>query len=350
MRSRAQRAVPVTRADIFVSPLAGGAGDRCVLTHHAKSSDLFAINCFPLSQPVADVNRQDFAFEMPLPPRPTRGGLVIRHALRPAPGGIPAGLRVTRVRGSDPPVLSVRVLLTGDPTHPGAPLPTGFAGSIWAGWANDPTPMTHVRVHVTGAVIRNALQRVQPISPKACGDGSACDTDADCSASGDACMGAGAIKAWQLQVGVDGEWTELPGLESVSTGDVVPEEIVYDQYLPRHGALRLQLDGVARECITTMFGKSLLTDIQELGLGIGIECLNSTEHSVGTIDVSYPGPDFGSNGSGSDYETVTSGGEGGACSTTTDQACVVDADCPGIESCVTQGGAAALRYRIEKLP
>jgi hypothetical protein len=29
---------------------------------------------------------------------------------------------------------------------------------------------------------------------------------------------------------------------------------------------------------------------------------------------------------------------------------VVDEDCPGIESCVAEGGAVALRYRIEKLP
>ena len=350
-RSPRSHAVPATRADIFVSPLAGGAGDRCVLTHHQNSGALFQVNCYPLSEPLANVNGRDFAFDLPLPPRPRFGRLAIRQVVYPAPGGVSARLRILPVRDREsPPHLWVRVLLTGDPRHPNDPLPTGFAGSIWAGWWNDPTPMTHIRVHVTGAVIRNALQRVQPISPRACSDdGAPCDSDADC-ASGGACQGAGAIKAWQLQAGVNGEWRELPGLESVSTGDVVPEDLVYDQYLPVDGALDLVMDGTARECITTMFGKSLLTDIQELGLGTGIECLNSTEHGVGRIDVSYPGPDFGSGGSAADYETATSGGEGGACSTTTSQSCVIDADCPGIETCVTQGGAAALRYRIEKLP
>jgi hypothetical protein len=344
-------AVPATRADIFVSPLAGGAGDRCVLTHQPSANALFAINCFPLSQPVANVNHEDFVFDLPLPPKPRHGRLAIRQSVYPAPGGISARLQIDRVPDHENPHLSVRVLLTGDPERPNAPLPTGFAGSIWAGWWNDPTPMTHVRVHVTGAVIRNALQRVTPISSKACAnDGSPCDTTADCGASGGECLGAGAIKAWQLQAGVNGEWRELPGLQNVSAGDVVPEDIRYDQYLPADGVLNLVMDGTARECITTMFGKSLGTDIQELGLSTGIECLNSTEHSVGRIDVSYPGPDFGSGGSHQDYETVTSGGEGGTCSTTTGQQCVIDADCPGIESCVTQGGAGALRYQIEKLP
>ena len=51
-----------------------------------------------------------------------------------------------------------------------------------------------------------------------------------------------------------------------------------------------------------------------------------------------------------DYETVSSGGEGGSCSVTTANLCVVDADCPSGESCITTGGAVSLRYRIERIP
>jgi hypothetical protein len=346
---RDRRAVPATRADVYVSADAGGAGDRCILTHQPDPNDLFDTECFPLSQPVAQVNRQDFAFDLPLPPRPRHGMLVTRRELRPAPGGVPARLRVKPLLWGPSPHLEVRVLLTGDPKHPDAPLPTGFAGSLWAGWRNDPTRLTHIRVEITGAVIRNALQRVHPISPRLCSVGHApCETNADCAAG--VCRGAGTAKAWHLQVAADGHWTELAGLESVSAGDVIPQSIRYDEYLPADGALHLEMDGVARECVTSMFGKSLNTDILELGLTNGIACLNSTEHSAGRIDVRYPGPDFGSGAGVADYESVSSGGEGGHCSATSLQQCVVDEDCPGIESCVAEGGAVALRYRIEKLP
>ena len=51
-----------------------------------------------------------------------------------------------------------------------------------------------------------------------------------------------------------------------------------------------------------------------------------------------------------DYETVSTGGEGGNCSMSTALQCVVDGDCPSGETCVTTGGAFSLRYRIERLP
>jgi hypothetical protein len=46
---------------------------------------------------------------------------------------------------------------------------------------------------------------------------------------------------------------------------------------------------------------------------------------------------------------VSTGGEGGHCSTSTALLCTVDADCPSGESCVTTGGAFTLRYRVERL-
>ena len=274
----------------------------------------------------------------------------MRRTEHPAPGGTAARVLVTPFVDDPSPHLHVRVFLTGDPKHPGPPLPTGYAGTLWAGWDNDATPLKHVRVVLTGVSIRNALQRVEPISPRLCSaTGDPCDTDADCGSDGGSCYGAGPVKAWQLQVGVNGEWNELGGLDSVSTGDVIPQSVVVDQYLPLDAALHIEMDGAARECITTMFGKSLGTDIVELGLSTGIECLNSTEHSPGRIDISYPGPDFGGLPMGRSYETPSSGGEGGHCAATPSLPCVVNGDCP-CDSCVTTGAAAALRYRIKTPP
>jgi hypothetical protein len=351
-----RRAVPATRVDIYVSADGGGAGDRCILTHQLDPNSLFATQCFPLSQPVAALNSRDFEFDVPLPPAPVHGRwwvrhhrLLVRRLLRPAPGGVAARLTIERHLDDEAPHLHVRVHLAPDPRHPDAPLPTGFAGTLWAGWPDVPAHLTHVRVHLKAIEIRNALQLSQPIAPAACvPSGASCSTDAECGAGGQ-CLGVGPVKAWHLQAAVNGEWQELQGLDDVSTGDVVPQDVVFDQYLPPDGVLRLQVDGAARECVTSMYGKSLGDDLLELGLSHGIDCLNSTEHSPGTVDVTYPGPDFGAGGHGAAYVTPSQGGVGGVCSSSTDQACLVDADCPTGETCNVRGGAMAVRYWIERV-
>jgi hypothetical protein len=350
--SRSLRAtpVPVTRADIYVSPDGGGAGDRCILSHSPSPTDLLATECYPLSQPVAPINDYDFSFDMPVPPRPERGGLKWLKVLYPAPGGRQARLKVRR-RLLDPvPHLEVTVRMTR-PVRGG--MPTGFAGTIVAGWRHDPTPLTHVRVTVESAVINNALQLATPIAPRTCSVNTSvpCTTAADCPSSGEQCWGLGPVKAWHVEAAANGEWQELEGLDSVDTGDVVPQTIVYDQYLPAGGAVRIQSDGVARECVDTLYDKSIATDLAAFGFTKGLACLNSTAHGAGQIDVTYPGPDFGAGPGGStEYETASTGGQGGHCSGATTQLCTVGADCPMGESCVTTGGAFSLRYRIERLP
>jgi hypothetical protein len=158
------------------------------------------------------------------------------------------------------------------------------------------------------------------------------------------------VKSWVLQAAINGEWQELTGLDVVNTSDVIPEALVYDQYLPAIGAVHLEATGAAHECVDTLYGKSLATNLSKYGFTKGLACLNSTAHPPGTLDLSYPGPDFGAGGGGSmDYETVSNGGQGGHCSTTTGLVCVVNEDCPSPESCVTTGGAFSLRYRIERL-
>jgi hypothetical protein len=340
-------AVPVVQADVYVSADGGGAGDRCILTHLSSSLGLLSTECFPLAEPVAPINASNFVFDLPLPPRPAGGRFAWRLISRPAPGGRAARLRVTRRLRAAAPYLRVKVLMR---RRVRGEFPTGFAGTIIGGWMNDPAPLTHVRVTVQAAVINNDLQLATPIAPKQCEtSGNPCDTAADC-ASGEACLGTGPVQGWFLQAAVNGEWQRLTGLDTATTGSVLAQDLVYDQYLPPDGGVRVVANGAARECVDTMYGKSLATDIAELGFTNGTTCLASTSHNAGTVDVSYAGPDFGAPTGSADYETPGTGGEGGTCSLTTGTSCVVDADCPSGESCITTGGAFSLRYRIERVP
>ena len=61
---------PATRTDVWISPNGGGAGDKCIATHQASPFSLFAVDCYPLSQPLANVSSSNFEFDIPLLPRP----------------------------------------------------------------------------------------------------------------------------------------------------------------------------------------------------------------------------------------------------------------------------------------
>ncbi len=319
--------VPATRADIYVSDQAGGAGDRCIIRHEAMDLDLLSVECFPLAQPVATLNTRDFVFDVPLPPRPAGTHTAFfRVVTYPAPGGSAARLHVRRRLGDGSPHLQVTVRLAH---KNGGVLPTGFAGTLFTGWRNDPGPLVHVRVTLNELVVNNALQPATPTVPRTCSSNDApCATAADCP-SGDSCFGAGPVKSWRMQAAVNGEWQELVGLETVDTGETVPEGLVYDQYLPPDGVVHLQLDGRSQECIDTMYGKSLASGLMELGFSKGVACLASEARSPGDLDVTYPGPDFGAGPGGvMDYETSSSGGAGGHCSTNIKLPCPVHPDLP----------------------
>src|SRR5262245_39464591 len=280
---RKARAVPVTKADVYVSPEGGGAGDRCVVTHHASELDQLGIECFPLAQQLAQINKQDFVFDLPLPPRPAGGRARWQVVDRPAPGGVAARSRIRRrLRGTNP-HLEVRILMS---RRVRGQLPTGFAGTFVAGWDQGSKAMTHVRMTLTGVVIKNALKPSQPVVPRTCSTSTAtaCATDADCPA-GESCFGLGNVPGWVMQVAMNGEWRQLPGLAGVQGPTVVPYDLVLDQYLPPDGTLRLQADGFSRECIDAMYGTSLAFGLQQLGLVKGLQCLASTAHRPGSIDV-----------------------------------------------------------------
>jgi hypothetical protein len=357
-KRRGAKAVPVTIADVWVSPDGGGAGDNCVLTHQATDAAQLAIQCWPLRQPVAHINAQDFTFTLPLPPRPTKSSKP-RWRLLPPPASIdqteaygdtPARVRVRKLAGPNP-ALGVTIRTTKKVR---GKLPTGFAGRFVAGWNDRKASLTHVRVTVSAVLVDNALQRVQPIAPRTCSVtvAMACDTNADCP-SGESCLGAGPVKGWNGQAAVNGEWRRFSGsdLDQVVDGSVVPQSIVLEQYLPADGNIRIQADAYAHDCIDTVYATSLADSLVRFGLNKGIVCLGAgTAHFGGEIDMTYPGPDFGAGtGGGQTYETRSSGGEGGTCSATTAMLCVADADCPTGETCNTTGGAFRLRYTIEKL-
>jgi len=339
-------AVPVTRTDIFISSYAGGAGDRCVVQHLANPLQALNTECYPLGQPhaVSHLNERDFEFDVPLPPKPPGGRATWHAEERPAPGGVAAAVDVAAHEDDTPPHLSVSVRLTQATV---AGVPTGYAGTLLAGWSNDATPLTHVRVSVEAVAIHNPLQRARPVVPRVCsGSHADCQTAADCP-SGQVCSGVGPVKRWRLQASVNGEWQELSGLESVSAGDVIPQTVVFDQYLPAEGQVQIHADGAAEDCINAVMGRSLKQDLSEIGFGDGLNCILSSPHETGNVDVTYAAPTFGA--SDTVYETRSAGGEGGNCSTTTDQLCVVDADCPSGELCTRTGGSFSLRYRIESV-
>ena len=95
----------------------------------------------------------------------------------PASKEILVTLPPTRVFDPEP-HLEVTVRMTR--TVRGA-LPTGFAGTIFAGWRRNSTPLTHVRLTVQAIDVHNPLKPVVPIAPKTCSaTGPACSTDGDC--------------------------------------------------------------------------------------------------------------------------------------------------------------------------
>ena len=307
-------AVPVTRADVFVSGDGGAAGDACVLTHRA-ALDMLSVNCFPLSRPVslepadAPPLATDFAFDVPLP-EGGGGNPTWEVQERPTPSfsGAPvrASVEVVPVLTA-PPHLAVTVRMS---ERVGGALPTGYAATILAGWERPPAvPLAHVRVTVRGVAIRD------PLKP----------------ALADPALAS--PPGWSMQVALNGEWQEVPGLDAVAAPVTVAESLVFEQLVPTTGSLRVVAHAASFGCVNRLFGQSLGADLAAFGFDTQrtAACFADGERDGGDVELALQGPDFGASAPGG---LLTVSSQGGAA-------------CPQGGAC---DGAYALQLAVEQLP
>ncbi len=276
--------IPVARTDVYVSGDGGAAGDLCVDTAKPDLPSFLGAPCFPLSLPLAllppgagPLNAVDFEFDVPLP-TPRGRDVAVRFVPRETPSAagrtVPARLEIIEVLGASSPYLHVVVHMT-EPDGEGS-LPTGFAGTILAGWRNGiPRDFAHLRVTVDGVLVRDAL-KPPPAAP-----------------------GLPVPDGWVMEAAVNGEWQVIDGLEHVDAGDtgrVVPVRAVFDQYVPRGGTLRLFASAASRTCNDTLFGQTLLDDLARFGfnLPLAFACLSDRRQlDAGTVEESFAAPRFG---------------------------------------------------------
>lgn len=338
-----------TRADVWINPDGGGAGDACSLTHLANAGALLGTECYPLSHPVADVNRADFAFDIPLPPRPA--GETRSPRLRVfdrTPIGLPRPRVDTVFVDGAAPVIHAVVRMT-NPID--GRLPSKVGKTIVARWPDDTTPVTHVQVDVSAIEIVNPLKPATPILPlkRRC----SVTTMQDCSASscpaGETCLDVGGpTPGWQIFLETNGDWQELPNLAAVASPVTIPLHLRYDLGLLPGDTLHLHATGKSLGCLESqLYDQSLNRDLALFGLTDGVICLVDLSKDIGAFDLNYTGPDYGGADPPLSHVTQSVGGAGGHCSVTTSQPCLVDADCAG-ETCVQTGGAFKLHYTIKK--
>src|SRR5205823_2182129 len=94
-----------------------------------------------------------------------------------------------------------------------------------------------------------------------------------------------------------------------------PLQSSFDQYLPPDGALHLQVSGTSRQCIDTVFGKAIKTDLKELMFQGTVDCLETFNqpHDPGSIEMTWKGPDFGASGGAAPLTLDGAGPSGGFC-------------------------------------
>jgi hypothetical protein len=340
-----------TRTDVWISPNGGGAGDQCQTTHQPSSLGLLSLQCLPFSQPMANVNASDFAFDVPLPPRPagnTDAGPRVRVIDR-TPKGLPKPAVTTSfVDGANPVVHAV--------VHMTAPvagtLPSDAGKTIIAGWRRDPTPITHVQVRITGLEVLNALKAATPAVAlkKRCSVTTAQDCSVNACPSGEQCLTLGGpTPGWQIWAEVNGDWRQLQHLDAIASPTAVPLNEMFDVGLPASGVLDIHLTGKSVACLESqLYDQSLGRSLALYGLTDGALCLNDQSKDIGHFDVTFTAPDFGSGGQSMSHATQSTGGDGGHCSATTATLCVGNADCPVGETCVATGGSYTLHYTVTK--
>ena len=339
-----------TRTDVWISPDGGGAGDRCVVTHQPSSLQQATIECFPLSQPLANVNTSDFAFDVPLPPRPASASRVRVRVYDQTPIGLPQPAVTTTFVDGPTPLVHAVVDMT---TPIGGELPSMVGKTIIARWRGERTRMARVRVQVTAIEILNPLKPMNPAvaERKRCSETSTQDCSATPCPPGETCRTfGGAIEGWQVFLEANGNWRELAGLEGIVAPATVPQSVVFDEAVPvTGGVLRLHASGHSLDCRESVYNMSIRRDLQIFGVTDTLTCLENAEsHDIGEFDVIIPSATLPARGHTVPQVTQSVGGEGGACAAATSQLCLTDADCPGGDSCNVTGGSYRLHYTIRR--
>ncbi len=272
-------AVPVGRADVWVSPDGGGAGDACVVTFKPDFASFIGAPCFPLSAPLAllppeapPLAASDFAFDIPLPPR-TGAKVVTQVVPRDLPGGaaaVPARLELQPLPDDPSPRVHAVVHLT-EPDASGR-LPTGFAATILAGWRAGPrAALAHLRVTLQGVTVLDPLKA--PPYP-----------------------GVPVPDGWVMEASVNGDWQQVGGLDGVgpsSGGAVFPVSAAFDEVVAAGGTVPLVASAASRACNDTLFGHRLLDDLARFGFdtNAAFACLSDRkEPDAGSVTASIPVP------------------------------------------------------------
>ena len=273
LRSKSKGATPATRADVYISADAGGASDRCTVTHLPGPTDVllnkscFLNHCsvttarscsvdkdcakgetclrFDPANRLVDINASDFEFDMSLPAKPAGATAVaIKTTKTKVPkGSVMPNPTFDMTHLTDPtPSIHVTVPMTASIK---GQKPNIFAQSILATWKGDKTKLKHVQVKFSGLTVKNPVKDSTPPVPRVCADATtgptttACTVDTDCAAgtchdSGkscfantdckptDYCTGAarcigGVTPGWRLWGEVNGDWVEFTGLAQLGT-------------------------------------------------------------------------------------------------------------------------------------
>ncbi len=274
-------AVPVTRADVFVSPGGGGAGDLCVEAFKGDFDSFIGAPCFPLAAPLAllpqdapPLNAADFTFDVPLPAR-TGSVAAFRVVPRDLPAGataVPARLEIVPVLDASPHLHAVVHMTEADAA---GRLPTGFAATILAGWRGGPRrAFAHVRVTLEGIAVLDPLK-------------------------GPPFPGVPVPDGWVMEAAVDGEWQQLGGLDGIgaaSAGAFVPLHASFDRWVPRGGTLALAASAASRSCNDTLFGRRLLDSLARFGFdtNAAFACMSDRrQRDAGTVAATIPVPSLG---------------------------------------------------------
>ena len=351
---------PATRADVYISADAGGAGDTCTVTHLASFADVLSnkkcfLNqcsvttsqscladtdcpkketCIRLdpAQQVLNVNASDFTFDLPLPAKPpsaTAVKITTKNQKVPKGSVMP---KATFVPDLAAPTPVVHVTVPMSVPFKGK-TPNVFAQSITAAWKSDPTKLTHVQVKFTKLTVNNPLKPTTPVIHN-CSDlmggpltSTQCLQDSDCP-TGSQCVIVD-TPGWGEYGQVNGDWIQFTGLDHLGARNqkhpptyplAISQKSKFDEYVLPDGKIHIATTGHSLNCIDTQYGHNLLEGLTKYGFTLGATCLlDGMDGNPGPIAVAFTGPGFAT--------------PSGACSTKTTQTCNVDTDCPTGETC-----------------